>query len=63
MTLKEVQQYLDIPRTCMYELVRQGRLPARKVKSAWYIDWQKLQRWICNEIKRKDLVNNGTEKI
>lgn len=63
MTLKEVQQYLDVPRTCVYELVRQERFPAVKENGTWSIDWKELQRWINYEIQRKGLINNGTKTV
>lgn len=53
MTLKKLQQYLDVPRTCVYELVRQEGFPAVKENGSWSIDWKKLQRWINDEIQRK----------
>jgi len=63
MKLKEVQQYLGVPRTCIYELVRQKGFPAVKENGEWHIDWKKLQRWINKEIKRRELMKNDIEKI
>ena len=62
MKLKEAQQYLNIPRTCIYELVRQGSFPACKVNHKWYIERKRLQGWLGAEIGRKDLMEHGTKK-
>lgn len=62
MDLQKVQQYLAISRTCIYELMQQKKFPSKKKENKWYVDWNKMQRWIECEIQRKDMMNNGTKK-
>lgn len=62
MILSELQAYLNIPRDAAYVLVNSPVFrPARKIGQSWQIDETALQRWIKNEIRKKDKYY-GTEE-
>ena len=62
MILSELQTYLNIPRDAAYILVNSCAFrPARKIGQNWQIDEAALQRWIKNEIRKKDKYY-GTEE-
>lgn len=61
MTIKELQSYLQIPRTCVYKLMREDGFPSAKINGRWKIDKGKLLKWIEAGIKQKE-IKDGTKK-
>ena len=46
LTLREASNMLKVGRNTMYELVRSGEIPARKVRSEWRIVRRRLLEWM-----------------
>ena len=46
MTLNEVADYLRIPRSTVYKLVREGRIPGQKVGRQWRFRRDTIDRWL-----------------
>jgi excisionase family DNA binding protein len=46
LTLIEVAEYLRIPRTSLYKLAKQGRIPCQKVGKQWRFRKEALDRWL-----------------
>ena len=46
LTLAEVAEYLRIPRTSLYKLAQQGRIPCQKVGKQWRFRKEALDRWL-----------------
>jgi excisionase family DNA binding protein len=44
--LDGLQQYLKIPKSTLYRLVQQGRLPGHKVGRTWRFDQAEIDDWI-----------------
>jgi len=46
LTFKEAEKYLKIPRSTLYKLLQEGRLPARKVGRHWRFVKDELDDWL-----------------
>jgi excisionase family DNA binding protein len=46
LTFKEAEKYLKIPRSTLYKLLQEGRLPARKVGRHWRFMKSELDEWL-----------------
>ena len=46
LTLEELSSYLKIPKSTIYKLVREGRIPAQKVGRHWRFRKQAIDRWL-----------------
>jgi excisionase family DNA binding protein len=47
MTLSEVSQYLRLAESTVYRLVKEQKLPARKVGGRWRFSRTKLDEWLA----------------
>ncbi len=52
MTLNEVAEYLRIPRSTVYKLVREGRIPGQKVGRQWRFRRAVVEQWLGDEKQR-----------
>ena len=46
MTIDEVCQYLRIPKSSLYRLAQEGRIPCQKVGKHWRFRKEALDRWL-----------------
>ena len=46
LTFKEAEAYLKIPRSTLYKLLQEGRIPARKVGRHWRFVKSELDQWL-----------------
>ena len=46
LTFKEAEKYLKIPRSTLYKLLQEGRVPAKKVGRHWRFVKIELDRWL-----------------
>jgi len=46
LTIKELSAYLKIPRSTLYKLVREGKVPSQKVGRHWRFRKQAIDRWL-----------------
>jgi excisionase family DNA binding protein len=46
MTLEETCNYLRIPRSSLYKLAQEGKIPCQKVGRHWRFRKQALDRWL-----------------
>jgi excisionase family DNA binding protein len=46
LTFKEAEVYLKIPRSTLYKLLQEGRVPARKVGRHWRFVKSELDAWL-----------------
>jgi excisionase family DNA binding protein len=44
--LKRLTVYLKMPKSTLYRLVQQGRLPGHKVGRSWRFDRDEIDKWI-----------------
>ena len=46
MTFEEVMVYLRIPRSSLYKLAQEGKIPAQKVGRHWRFRREAIDRWL-----------------
>lgn len=46
MTFEEVMAYLRIPRSSLYKLAQEGKIPSQKVGRHWRFRRQAIHRWL-----------------
>ena len=53
LTLKELSDYLKIPESTIYKLVREGKIPAHKIGRQWRFRKLVIDQWLgqANEAK------------
>lgn len=49
MTANEVSEYLRIPKSTVYKLVQEGKIPGFKVGRHWRFRREVFQNWIRNK--------------
>ncbi len=52
LTIEELAEYLKIPKSTLYKLVREGSVPCQKVGKHWRFHKNAIDRWL--EQRRKD---------
>jgi excisionase family DNA binding protein len=46
MTLEELSAYLKIPKSTLYKLAQEGRLPGQKIGKQWRFGKQAIDQWL-----------------
>lgn len=46
LTLEELSLYLKIPRSTLYKIVREGKVPGQKVGRHWRFHKDAIDRWL-----------------
>ena len=49
MTLDELSVYLKIPKSTLYKLVQEGRIPGQKLGKQWRFGKAAIDRWLDSE--------------
>ena len=47
MTVDEVAEYLRIPRSSLYKLAQEGRIPCQKVGRHWRFRREAIDQWLA----------------
>ena len=53
MTLEELAIYLKLPKSTLYKLVQDGRIPGQKLGKQWRFGKQAIDQWLNNEQNSK----------
>ncbi len=48
LNINELASYLDIPKSTIYKLVREGKIPAQKVGRHWRFHKETIDAWLGN---------------
>jgi len=56
LTIDELASYLKIPKSTLYKLVREGRVPCQKIGRHWRFRKRAIDRWL------EQAGENGIEK-
>jgi len=59
LTIEELAGYLKIPKSTLYKLVREGKIPAQKVGRHWRFRKRAIDRWLENT--HDDTKDGGNE--
>jgi excisionase family DNA binding protein len=51
LTVTELSEYLNIHRTTIYRLLREGRLPGFRIGSDWRFSLKAIEEWVCDQMK------------
>ncbi len=54
MTVEEIAHYLRIPKSSVYKLAQEDRIPCQKVGRLWRFRRQIIDRWLVKEPIRAD---------
>lgn len=46
LTIEELSAYLKIPKSTLYKLVREGKIPSQKVGRHWRFRKMAIDRWL-----------------
>ncbi len=49
LTLEELAVYLKIPKSTLYKLVQEGRVPGQKLGKQWRFGKTAIDRWLDSE--------------
>lgn len=52
MTLEELAIYLKVPKSTMYKLVQEGRVPGQKIGKQWRFAKVAIDRWLDTQSKQ-----------
>ena len=44
--IEQLSQYLEVPKSTLYRLVRNGKIPSRKVGKHWRFHREAIDRWL-----------------
>jgi excisionase family DNA binding protein len=59
MTFEEVMAYLRIPRSSLYKLAQEGKIPSQKVGRHWRFHREAIDRWL-EGVPVKQLSKDGS---
>lgn len=60
LTVDEAAELLKIPRSSVYKLAQQGKIPAKKVGRHWRFHRTTLVNWISGNLTIENIVLNTT---
>lgn len=60
MTAREVADYLQLNKSTVYRLAREGKLPGARVGHAWRFKRSLIDEWIASRIM---LVSGGPQRV
>ncbi len=46
LTIEELAAYLKIPKSTLYKLVREGKIPSQKIGRHWRFRKEAIDRWL-----------------
>ncbi len=59
LTIEELSAYLKIPKSTLYKLVREGKVPCQKVGRHWRFRKEAIDHWL--EERHGDTKDGGNE--
>ena len=60
LTIEELAAYLKIPKSTLYKLVREGKIPSQKIGRQWRFRKKAIDRWLEDLPAVADPVRPGT---
>jgi excisionase family DNA binding protein len=46
LTIQELSEYLKVPKSTLYKLVREGKIPRQKIGRHWRFHKEAIDRWL-----------------
>jgi len=53
LTIDEISDYLKIPKSTVYKLVREGKIPANKIGRHWRFSKEAIDQWLEKSYQKK----------
>ena len=53
LTIAELSEYLQIHRTTIYRMLREGRLPGFRIGSDWRFSLEAIEQWLRDQSRPK----------
>ena len=60
LTIEELSVYLKIPKSTLYKLVREGKVPSQKVGRHWRFRKETIDRWL-DEMRAEEPETKGEQ--
>lgn len=60
LTLSEVSKFLKVPKSTIYKLARERRLPGHKVGKHWRFVREEIEAWVQNSMDEEPMVGAAT---
>jgi excisionase family DNA binding protein len=54
LTIAELSEYLKIPKSTVYKLCQEGKIPGQKVGRHWRFHITVIDRWLCDQTHGKE---------
>ena len=51
LTVDEAAEYLRIPKSSLYKLAQEGKVPSQKVGKHWRFHREAIDKWLSNSMK------------
>lgn len=58
LTIAELSDYLKIPKSTLYKLVREGKIPSQKIGRHWRFRKETIDQWLSQSGTRSAEVSN-----
>ena len=62
LTIEELAAYLKIPKSTLYKLVREGKVPSQKVGRHWRFHKEAIDQWLGNRKANDASINSAPPK-
>lgn len=59
LTVDELAEYLKIPKSTLYKLAQEGKIPGQKVGRHWRFRKETIDRWLDETQKRRGRPDEG----
>jgi len=56
LTVAELSEYLQIHRTTIYRMLREGRLPGFRIGSDWRFSREAIDEWVRDQMEGKRII-------
>lgn len=61
LTIDELSTYLKIPKSTLYKLVREGKIPSQKVGRHWRFRKEAIDRWL-DDTRSQESISEDKQK-
>lgn len=60
-SLQELSEYLKIPMSTLYKIVREGKIPSQKIGRQWRFRKETIDRWLDRKLPEKSIGDTKSE--
>ena len=59
LTIGELAIYLKIPKSTLYKLAREGKIPSQKIGRHWRFQKRSIERWLERTVEADNVSGGG----